>query len=485
MALPVDLGTIAAQNNQRQEGVLPQNQVAMFLGPNAQNRDPMMETLAKAMEAEGRDPNEIYRSTGLFRNPINQSLTSYVPDYATKMDPKVIARATDPENIAREAQPKVTLGDLIPGRKDLFAAYPRLQDVPVTFSNNPYTLGAYNDRSNSMELSLNPTAANIFGYKGYSIADNPFINATLVHEIQHAIQNYEGDPNRGVNTGGDEYSGVRLFQDLARSYAAKLNELPQDVPAPYTELGIPAYEPPRQPYTYSDPYVQQMARTAFTNYLQGKGVQVPEETNFNISSNNFNYDPNGIGMEIYNRLSGEKQSRATENMYLQGMPKVNPLAGKPVKTGSKIGEADFLPTFPELLSGMPYSSQINAVDMKNMPLSAGFNQPQAPKVIPQSMLDLMASVRQEIPVRRPEINPYTGYAKSMEPSSDNRRGSDGGGLDRSGPSMADTGSSNNSAGSGGNQGSFGGRGSFATSPRSEGAFSSSYNARERRGGRIG
>lgn len=69
-------------------------------------------------------------------------------------------------------------------------------------------------------------------------------------------------------------------------------------------------------------------------------------------------------------------------------------------------------------------------------------------------------------------------------SQQDRGGDRGGGLDRSGPSMAESGSGNRSAESGGNQGSLGGRGSFAKSSDSGGAFSSSYSAREKRGGRV-
>jgi len=69
-------------------------------------------------------------------------------------------------------------------------------------------------------------------------------------------------------------------------------------------------------------------------------------------------------------------------------------------------------------------------------------------------------------------------------SQQDRGGDRGGGLDRSGPSMAESGSGNRSAESGGNQGSLGGRGSFAKSSDGGGAFSSSYSAREKRGGRV-
>ena len=477
MALPVDLGTIAAQNNQRQEGVLPQNQVAMFLGPNSQTRDPTMEALARAMEAEGRLPSEIYQSTGLFRNPINQSLTSYAPDYQTKLNPDLV----DPGRVVREggvpiSRQNATLGDLLMNRGDLFKAYPEMAQVPVNFTNNRQELGRYSPSTNTMEISLNPEARNSF-LSGYATSQNPHLIGTVLHEIQHYIQNREGDPQRGVNQGGSETTGARMYWDVARRVA---NELNAQNPPMYNEYA--AYAPS---YDTNDPVVNSYAKEAYKNYLASKGITAPAtDFNFNPERSGISYNPEGIGMDIYGHLSGENQAEAVAKMYERSFPRFGPLSNVKAaqRVSPRITAESFDPNDISAFSDYPYDQQINRADVENMNLF----RPTTGRVTAPNNLTPTT-----LPGFRPPELPYPtpdrqisgpNQMRAFESSQNQNRD---GGSDRGGSSMSNAGSSNNSAVSGGNQGSLGGRGSFASSPRSGGAFSSSYNARERRGGRIG
>lgn len=75
-----------------------------------------------------------------------------------------------------------TLGDIYQN-DELYAAYPFLQDAKIVFTNDPaqlpaYANGQYNPGKNTIELRPN-------------LSQDAYANA-MIHELQHAIQEYEG-----------------------------------------------------------------------------------------------------------------------------------------------------------------------------------------------------------------------------------------------------------------------------------------------------
>lgn len=123
---------------------------------------------AKQMEVDGYNESEIYQQTGWFRGAdnmwrfeIDDSTMRYTPE---RMAQKMVDGA-------------VHLEDVI-DHPVLFAAYPRLLDVSVTFTPmKPGAEGVYRRAENRI-------------YLADSNKNSP--ESTLVHEIQHAIQALEG-----------------------------------------------------------------------------------------------------------------------------------------------------------------------------------------------------------------------------------------------------------------------------------------------------
>lgn len=123
---------------------------------------------AKQMEVDGYNESEIYQQTGWFRGAdnmwrfeIDDSTMRYTPE---RMAQKMVDGA-------------VHLEDVI-DHPVLFAAYPRLRDVSVTFTPmKPGAEGVYRRAENRI-------------YLADSNKNSP--ESTLVHEIQHAIQALEG-----------------------------------------------------------------------------------------------------------------------------------------------------------------------------------------------------------------------------------------------------------------------------------------------------
>ncbi len=73
-----------------------------------------------------------------------------------------------------------TLGDVV-SHKELFEAYPQLKNVKFTYNTlDKKTLGSYSPSNKTITLNNN------------LIGDNEAIKNTLIHEIQHAIQDIEG-----------------------------------------------------------------------------------------------------------------------------------------------------------------------------------------------------------------------------------------------------------------------------------------------------
>lgn len=123
---------------------------------------------AKQMEVDGYSESEIYQQTGWFRGAdnmwrfeIDDSTMRYTPE---RMAQKMVDGA-------------VHLEDVI-DHPVLFSAYPRLRDVSVTFTPmKPGAEGVYRRAENRI-------------YLADSNKNSP--EATLIHEIQHAIQALEG-----------------------------------------------------------------------------------------------------------------------------------------------------------------------------------------------------------------------------------------------------------------------------------------------------
>ncbi|MGN0182884.1 MAG: LPD23 domain-containing protein, partial [Candidatus Ornithomonoglobus sp.] len=174
-----------------------------FAGERAKAADSEALTKAKRMECDGASPEEIWRETGWgkgldgkWRFEIGNSGAEFNkqgftenPDILRKReltDKFLNAAISDEEMQELQSLNSATSGVRKPTKlsdyfknKELFEAYPELGDIPVKFEKlEKGTHGSYNPGTNSITLNSFDSAAQN--------------KQTLIHEIQHAIQNYEG-----------------------------------------------------------------------------------------------------------------------------------------------------------------------------------------------------------------------------------------------------------------------------------------------------
>lgn len=139
-----------------------------YAGRNAENADLDALHEAERYEMQGVDAETIRQKTGWFRGA-DGKWRSEVNDSGMKL-------RTDAADISNYT----TLGELVDA-PELFAAYPDLADVGVTFQNlERGQNGGYNRRFDSIELS-----------RDLKNRPEALLNS-LIHEVQHAIQQREG-----------------------------------------------------------------------------------------------------------------------------------------------------------------------------------------------------------------------------------------------------------------------------------------------------
>lgn len=119
---------------------------------------------AKDMKGMGADAEDIWRSTGGWVGPEGRTRFE-IPDQSSKLLPM------GPGQYQRSGK----LGEFF-DHPELYENYPYLKDMPVSFNQTPHVSGEYSPRNKSMIVS-GPEETH---------------RSTLLHEIQHTIQEYEG-----------------------------------------------------------------------------------------------------------------------------------------------------------------------------------------------------------------------------------------------------------------------------------------------------
>lgn len=195
-----------------------------FAGENAKGADREALERAQRMEEQGFDKRQIFRDTGWFqgadgkwRFEIDDSGMKWHkmgdaqfradhPEYVRfrDLERKFIEGTITDGEIAEMAELKSTWSDEAPRLRQmvvrgnaklrhvlehdaLFEQYPQLQDVKVRFGDTDDAGGWWDKDRNEIVLS-----------DRYRHADPGFLEQTLLHEIQHAIQDMEGFAN-GAN----------------------------------------------------------------------------------------------------------------------------------------------------------------------------------------------------------------------------------------------------------------------------------------------
>ena len=167
-----------------------------FVGGAAYSSDPVegkriadFRKAARKMEEDGRSNEEIRLATGWFRNPYDNILRYEVSDENAKLTQ---AFSDLEESKFLKEQKNITLDQAL-DHPELFKAYPELKDIKVIKQ------AGLLDWSQSLQGSFNP-GTNTVNITPYS--KDP--ESTLIHEIQHWIQEKEG-----FSSGGNEDSALK------------------------------------------------------------------------------------------------------------------------------------------------------------------------------------------------------------------------------------------------------------------------------------
>ena len=168
-----------------------------FVGGAAYSSDPVegkriadFRKAARKMEEDGRSNEEIRLATGWFRNPYDNILRYEVSDENAKLTQ---AFSDLEESKFAKEQKNITLDQAL-DHPELFKAYPELKDIKVIKQ------AGFFDWNQRLQGSFNP-ATNTVNITPYN--KNP--ESTLIHEIQHWIQEKEG-----FASGGNEDIAIKL-----------------------------------------------------------------------------------------------------------------------------------------------------------------------------------------------------------------------------------------------------------------------------------
>ena len=195
---------------------------ALAAGERARNRIKSDLDLAKEMLAVGMSPDGVRLETGWYQGA-DGKWRFEIDDSNMKLrgDPSEIWENTDPAD-------GIYLVDLIQ-HKELFEQYPFLKNVRVDFFTraNSGTNGQWNGRFGTISLN-----------EKYLDGFHEEMLDTLVHEIQHAVQQYEGfsggsSPgywiNRARNGMASDYSKSRETSDAEQQYSRILEQAQPEV----------------------------------------------------------------------------------------------------------------------------------------------------------------------------------------------------------------------------------------------------------------
>lgn len=181
---------------------------AMFLGPAAKTANKVALKAAEEMAAKGASREAIWNETGWFKG-VDDKWRFEIPDN------KALFRGLPTPSPQTHEEFLKQGGDTV-GRQlihdDLFAAYPEARGI-----------------------GLNRIAAESRGIKGMyqagengsmvrgqvDLIGNRDLSSTLLHELQHAVQNVEGFA-RGGSVG--EYASGPMFDQVAKKLAADLSK---------------------------------------------------------------------------------------------------------------------------------------------------------------------------------------------------------------------------------------------------------------------
>lgn len=241
----------------------------IFGGRLAKTADHAKLAQAEKMAAEGAGPSEIWDATGWFKGA-DDKWRFEIPDTAARVEPRALEPLgrlriaedhlknelgspfgighpkTDPalQKRALEFADDPNIAAVIPLRSylshdELFKAYPDLGGINLAMENNPTLKGSWDAKNNLMRTGGGPVVGQRYGK-----------DDTVLHELQHVIQDREGFA-RGGNPAEFKAQETANLAARALSWKRELDAAPgatvaekeRHVIRQYGELGAPDWVP--------------------------------------------------------------------------------------------------------------------------------------------------------------------------------------------------------------------------------------------------
>jgi len=206
---------------------------------------------ARAMAAAGKSSEEIRAVTGWFPGKYDGKLRFEIPDDAAKW------RVVDGQTYVSEAagrNAKVRLGALL-DHPELFRAYPDAESITVAFKGTDG--GSFNPTANEITIGRYAALSSTESVGAAKMLNQSAIR-TLIHEVQHWIQEREGFA-RGGSSQYPEQEFARL-EKLGRNKRNELNQKAIEINSKIRALNEQSMQSPDwQSVRKSPEYVQAMA----------------------------------------------------------------------------------------------------------------------------------------------------------------------------------------------------------------------------------
>ncbi len=196
-----------------------------------------------------------------------------------------------------------TLEEIIGKDNELFKYYPQLRKMEVKFGGLMGAAGGYNTEEKN--IKINPNEFNRFNEKSLN---NENAYGTLIHEIQHAVQDIEG-----FSTGGNLESAVTPegLKNITEKKAEQLNILKKEYDADKRILDSPEFAEYAQlagltPERYREQLLSKMDRLAYDiDKIDGQIKRIQKTGTVSRTD----------AMDYYRSISGEVEARnATRRM---------------------------------------------------------------------------------------------------------------------------------------------------------------------------
>lgn len=249
-------------------------EAAMFIGAMAKTWDRASNARAQELEKAGVNARTIWQETGNWRGP-DGNWRQEISDVPAKYDPEALAelKAIPSFDYLSHTQP---LGGTL-SHKELYAAYPNLENVPVHFmpaEKAKGAAGAYSAPNDALTLIDTPKNQKL----------------SAIHEIQHAVQQRENFAQGG--------NWMMAFQPQNKEAFALLAQKRREMQTP---LSLQEYT--KQAWGMNAPTDE--VRKSYADY-----VKATKQASLSPAADRAAQE--WAGKEYYRRLAGEAEARAVQ-----------------------------------------------------------------------------------------------------------------------------------------------------------------------------